>query len=89
MAKLRQARNIYEPTAFAMLSESPRETSPYAVYLDPAYEAEKGNDNTVSAVGSVAGAVVDGVGTVGTFLRSKAKGTIRGTMLDWGSWKGN
>jgi sorting nexin-9/18/33 len=77
--ELKQARARYDDDAYTKLATTPREASEHAMQLQDVPVPE-----SPTPISSVVGGVVDGVGTVGTYLKQKATGTVRGTILDWG-----
>jgi sorting nexin-9/18/33 len=83
LEKLRTARRLFDEPEYSKLSDSPRTRTRFAKELEALPPTRP---TSVSSVSSVVGGVVDGVGSVGSFL--KARGSyVRGSMFsDWG-WR--
>jgi sorting nexin-9/18/33 len=83
LAKLRQSRALFDEPAYSQLAETPREPTRFAKELE---ELPLTRPTSVASVTSVVGGVVDGVGSMSSFLKSKARGSyVSGNMFsDWG-----
>ncbi|KAI9599213.1 hypothetical protein BDF19DRAFT_430456 [Syncephalis fuscata] len=83
LEKLRQARALFDEPTYSEQAESPRQPTRFAKELE---ELPLTRPTSVASVTSVVGGMVDGVGSVGSFLKSKARGSyVGGSMFsDWG-----
>jgi sorting nexin-9/18/33 len=81
--KLRQARALFDEPTYSQQAESSRQPTRFAKELE---ELPLTRPTSVASVTSVVGGVVDGVGSVGSFLKSKTRGSyVSGSMFsDWG-----
>ncbi|RKP25016.1 hypothetical protein SYNPS1DRAFT_22955 [Syncephalis pseudoplumigaleata] len=83
LEKLREARALFDEPTYSQQAETPRQPTRLAKELE---ELPSTRPASVASVTSVVGGVVDGVGSVGSFLKSKARGSyVGGSMFsDWG-----
>ncbi|GBB92078.1 hypothetical protein RclHR1_01960028 [Rhizophagus clarus] len=89
LEELRQARSVFDEPHYSSLSQSPRIVSKYESMIDD-QRPILSRPVSVSSVGSMSGmvgGVVDGVGSMGNFLKKTARTSIgRTSMFD--SWWG-
>ncbi|ORX89579.1 hypothetical protein K493DRAFT_318594 [Basidiobolus meristosporus CBS 931.73] len=84
LAQLKLARGYFEEKEYSQLGESPRECSKYEKDLEEKPTVTR--PASVSSVSSVVGGVFDGVGSVGHFLKNKARSSIvrSSVFSEWG-----
>ncbi|KAK9766271.1 hypothetical protein K7432_004763 [Basidiobolus ranarum] len=84
LAQLKLARGHFEEAEYNQLGESPRECSKYEKELEEKPVVTR--PASVSSVSSVVGGVFDGVGSVGHFLKNKARSSIvrSSVFSEWG-----
>ncbi|CAG8578682.1 8825_t:CDS:10 [Paraglomus brasilianum] len=88
LEELRQARATFDDPHYSSLSQTPRETSKYEAMIDSQRPvlARPVSMASVSSMTTMMGGVVDGVGSMGSFLKRTARSSIAKTTMFEGWW---